>query len=366
MKGLRSVPYLVLSNTDMISSCALMFSYIVEAHHLPGSLLDFVPAARAGPMQQQLIAYDNETNCRGLIYLPNPILGTAGNKVLDLSEKSRDTSVKTLVSSESSENLDRGSTSIINTARSGAIRGDCPAPFGTPHRKVAATMSPDKAHTNHLTGTLSDLDRARSRVQVDLLDSIENGRLRNDLWRTALKMLSIGRAFQYRKPPPPPPPSIPAPRPQIIKTLEIPGISSKKPRSTSSTTAPLGSANPNKPMTARPSSTQKSNPASNPAATPSGATESLTTSRKPPNTSREKIYRTNLQYGFTEDIWRQIISHAAGADGILSKRQQLLVTRWAMDRKTLEQEREWLVLKEGNQIWHVLDEVKCLAYDGDV
>ncbi len=88
-QGLRSVPYIVLSDSGMTETGGLHLSYILECHHVPERLLTRVPQAKAGAPAQQLLSYD-ESQCRGIIYLPNPLLGSAGHKVLELAEVMRD------------------------------------------------------------------------------------------------------------------------------------------------------------------------------------------------------------------------------------------------------------------------------------
>ena len=66
---------------------------------------------------------------------------------------------------------------------------------------------------------------------------------------------------------------------------------------------------------------------------------------------------------FTVEMWQQIASYVIQADGIMSKGQQLSVLRWAMDRRTLSQEKESLGKLKSAQIWKVLDATGCLAYE---
>ena len=84
---------------------------------------------------------------------------------------------------------------------------------------------------------------------------------------------------------------------------------------------------------------------------------------KPTRPESQVPYRSQLPGGFTEDIWRRIVAHVVGAHGIMSKGQQLSVMRWAMDRRTLAQEKESLGKPKSAQIWKVLDGTGCLAYE---
>ena len=85
-RGLRSVPYFVLHDTAMTDICALHLSYIIAHHHKPDQLLTRVPPAKSGFHAQQLIEYDTQSQCKGIIYLPNGALGNTGLKVLELAD----------------------------------------------------------------------------------------------------------------------------------------------------------------------------------------------------------------------------------------------------------------------------------------
>ena len=86
-------------------------------------------------------------------------------------------------------------------------------------------------------------------------------------------------------------------------------------------------------------------------------------SPRPSPRGLQEQYRSQLLSGFTEDIWQQVASYVIEADGIMSKGQQLSVLRWAMDRRTLSQEKESLGKLKSAQIWKVLDATGCLAYE---
>ena len=75
----------------MTNTCALHLSFIVAYHHAPERLLTRVPPPKAGTHTQQLIDYDTGSQCKGIIYLPNPMIGnrSAGLRVLELAETFR-------------------------------------------------------------------------------------------------------------------------------------------------------------------------------------------------------------------------------------------------------------------------------------
>ena len=98
------------------------------------------------------------------MYFPNPELGSAGVKVLELAEQLR-----------------RHMLQDTDT--------DSPEP----------SVGQDSHDIKHLT---SELDRARSRIQGNTLRNL--GSTSDDLWHTALKMLCLGRIVTQRRTKPPP------------------------------------------------------------------------------------------------------------------------------------------------------------------
>ena len=377
---------------------ALYLSYIIVEHHDPSQLLSRVPTAKPGPEQHQLDSYD-ETQCRGIIYTTNAKATKMGIKVLDLAERERRTVAEHLSPIESND-------ALSSLFKADPVSEHSHALSALGHQlKVKSHGRRTSGSTNGHIGlsapaqkSMSDLDRARSRIQGEELE--RTGQYGNDLWRTAINMLCLCREIQYPHPKeihpavhhsvrdsvhtihrpiadlvlgedfPVLPPSTPQkPKKPIVKTLEVPGYPMRNVKA-SAPLPPLGHGNPNQAMVPRsdysrkPSVSEKSN----------GSTLPTSALRlAPPDTKfaeavarlKVRVYRSQLPCGFTEDIWWRILGQAASANGILSQRQQRFVLAWAMDRNTLKREREWLVEKEGNQIWHVLDGMNCLAYEFD-
>lgn len=348
-KGLRSVPYLILSNTGMTEACALHLSYVIGSHNLPKKLLSRVPAAKAGPHTQQLLAYDSETRCRGIVYLPNSHLGGAAMKVLELAEAVREGLCEDFDIED-----EEGFGDVVHKPKS-AENG----------RKIS---DPASKHGNKICISV-ELDRARSRIQGNVLQ--ESGPGSNDLWRTALKMLTLCRNIQ--------PVQEKKKSSSASKRSDImPEIVSRTHRSQQQTVStPLGTRSPNqyianpfarqwrldnsrlarvmapiKPSTGTPCKSLPVSSNSAPLVSPPLAASTISTP-----------YRTKLPCGLPDDIWRRIMATAAGANDILSVAQQKSVLRWAMDRSSLNKEKEFLGLKGSAQIWKVLESMGCLAYD---
>lgn len=361
-RGLRSVPYIVLSNSGMTEAGALHLSYILEVHHVPERLLTRVPHVKAGAPAQQLLSY-TESQCRGIIYLPNPLLDSAGHKVLELAEVMRDSHLDYAVddSPEPSKTLNM-STRRLRRA-SGVPVGLGPVACDRRRRNIASIGLSDQAGQDDLMG--SELDRARIRIQGNLLQHARPQS--NDLWRAALKMLSLGREIrpQTRKEAPPRPPT-PKTKAPIVRTLKVPRITPK-------TLKPLT------PLTLQRDPNQPISPWTTQFTKKSGSLPSTPTVTVTPKTplipeipvasaqipTETPVYRTKLPCGFPDCVWRRILALAAGAEGIMSELQQQSVLQWAMDRSTLRQESESLGLRASAQCWKILEATGCLAYELD-
>ena len=417
-KGLRSVPYLVFSNTSMTNTCALHLSFVVAYHHTPSRLLTRVPSPKAGTHTQQLIDYDSQSQCQGIVYLPNEKLGdrSAGLKVLELAEIFR---VEPLegAAEESPESSQTQITSSNTRRRVSSAHSSSPLVIGDTRRR-SAIIGREVEDRSVVLAT--NLDRARSKIQSEALG--QAGPLSNDLWGASLKMLCLGRHIQPRIEKVPAtknePPPVPKAKPPIIKTLVIPGFTLRpKPPP-----LPLSSQrDPNAPLmpwgnfTAKSSGAVPSSPTVIPATPlqetqfggrvdslsssgtamltasvpvaplptgqfgrpelPSSGEISTSTGPMPTGTALKgsvsedsalkgaKYYRSNLPCQLGEDVWRRIIALAAGADGVMSVGQQRSMLAYAMDLKTVKTENEQLGLTRANQIWKILEATGCLSYE---
>ena len=384
-RGLRSVPYFVLRDTAMTDICALHLSYIIAHHHKPSQLLARVPPAKAGLHAQQLLEYDTQSQCQGIIYLPNATLGNTGLKVLELADTIRDMSLDG-TADEDAEGLHIPRKSSTIPGR--ASNFHCTAPLvSSSNRRRSLTSAEDilQAEKAISAQNITNLDRARSRIQGDALQ--EAGPLSNDLWRVALRVLCLGRDIQMQEKKEPPP--VPKAKAPVIKTLSVPG-----PRLKSLTIKPpmplTSERDANRPVVPWGKFSQKSSsipqslnisPTSSQQVTFGGREKvppvdprniriqplvhTAAPSRAVSLSAKNKIYQTRLPCGFSEDVWRRIIGLAAGADGIMSEDQQRSMLSWAMNRKTLSKESEILGLTLASQIWRVLEGTRCLTYDMD-
>lgn len=346
----------------MTEICALHLSYIVASHNMPDLLLSHLPAVKPGAAAQQLLAYDQDSGCRGVIYALNSQLGPAGLKVLDLAEAIRDSLLDEGNQGELSERVFPEHKPANTTRRASDVRGHPPA--SDRRRSNSTPGGIDHGGNDSVSNIRAELDRARSRIQGNYIQECGTGS--NDLWRVAMKLLILGRAISS-------------------------GVHYEDSSSAAISSGILGSggsyepalrAIKAKPQSASPLAAKDSNQSIKPNFGPWRWEHSrlmpLTTTEMPskkllsppisPLTKNPQAisYRSQLPCQFSEDIWRRIIATAAGADGIMSEAQQLSMLRWAWDRNTLSRESESLGLKDSAQIWKVLEATGCLGYDMNV
>ena len=367
----------------MNDACALYLSYIIPVHQSPDQLLLHVPPAKAGVAAQQLITYDLQSGCLGIIYRPNRKLGAAGIRLLELSEQLRtgfsdssdgDTSS---FGTGASPRSYRSSSVSINEGR----RGSGWSSHSVKRRTSDASSinDPDQMYQGFVEKTLWNLETTRHRIQGDILR--DHGPHCNDLWTLALIILRVGRLF-----------SRPLPKGKEKQT-ESPAPDDKDPRlpdiiALSPTMTPLQQRwkthhgaptlrlgrkwiNDREELVQIPDSPSPTEIASSSmkASTAANSKESsppLTTDIKPrkkPEDYFKGPYRSGLRFGFSETVWRTIISLATGADRYMSVAQQLNAIEYAMDRNTLVKETENLGKPGSAQCWKVLDAMGALEYE---
>ena len=377
-KGLRSVPYIVVSKTNMTETCALHLSYVVSLHATSELLLQRVPPARAGAQAQQLMSYDTETKCDGIIYYPNANLGSTGTKTLQLAEIMRKGVLDDM-------NVCSGVTSQVSTpaSKSGSLRRTSDrfsSPIVACSRRRSGTVGTGHDHEDSEKSVAYELERLRHRIQGNILRDV--GASSNDLWRMSLKMLCASRAL--------------CPRTMDELQTAMNGTAHSEPNveeapevtiaSTDSSlfatpiatpvpkTRPLAHRNPNQPLTLRLGQEWRNGklvltpiaPSPRSPVFPTVPTSPTPPPPSPPPPESPMIakvpYRTKLPCGFPTDTWRRILAYAIDAHRTMSIEQQVAMISWATDRRTLFQEIESLGKPRSAQIWKVLEATGCLAY----
>ncbi|KAL8807606.1 MAG: hypothetical protein Q9182_000590 [Xanthomendoza sp. 2 TL-2023] len=346
---------------------ALHLSYVLACHHTPERLLKQVPPPRPGHQTQLLDAYDSQTGCQGIIYLPNDHVTGPGHKMLELCESTRRSLLDHDWPRRSPEYSLGESRRTISSRRSSLTHPSLSViPSGSRRR------SGTKGEHDEVTGSEAihiELDRARSRIQGNTLR--DAGVQSNDLWRTVIRMLGTCRmlcpAHREETRTSNPAEETVSPR-QPVQDPEFPAL----PKGHSKAfvgyldpwAPPLGAKNPHLPVTPQAKKQQLKIKTATPSPFPAETTSPTAVSPKI-GSSQMIPYRSDLPHGLPEHAWTRIIGQYLGADRYMSRNQQRNVLRWAVDRKTLGREMESLGKPESAQIWKVLEGMGCLAYEGD-
>lgn len=364
-RGLRSVPYLIFINVGLTNACAFHLSVILLAHRLPEALLTFLPHGKpVAPAQGE---YDDQ--CQGVIYLPNGKLERHGRRLIELAETNRQKVIET-------ESADSDSDGSLNqeTTPGTAIPGHY-----SPHANWGRERGTKRREMRKQHQT--NLERSKKLLLLDVLKA--DGVHSVELWSVAFKMMVVSRALLLKN----------ESRPGKESTeISEEGKALKEIPAAEGSKGPILSKVPpgyfeksNPPQLFTPGwddfeinfpAIQKSAPVPSAPAKPTvDPCTPETTSRHGKKKSYSNIHsrsapagpsttstRELSRFGLPMEIWRVIIADAVGANGILSKEQQMTVMRYASDWNALEQEISVQGAAENQQIWKILETVGCLAY----
>jgi hypothetical protein len=151
--GLRSIAYIILSDTTMGDVGALHLAYIVKQHYLPSQLS--APLRHLPSIAMMELEKRSGFECSGIMYKPNAYL------------------------SESSEKLLRGAESIRKRFSS-----------------VSQAVDEESLDFAPTTSRFNNLDSLRKKIQRA---TIENYGISSvQLWQTAIKLLTFARALVYK------------------------------------------------------------------------------------------------------------------------------------------------------------------------
>ncbi|KAL2009737.1 hypothetical protein VTN00DRAFT_5544 [Thermoascus crustaceus] len=354
-RGLRSIPYLIISSVSMTNACAVHLASILSIHRSPEQLLAFLPGGKA------LTLPDIVGQCKGIVWLPNRDLGPLAQKLLEMTEMFRDWTSDTESDDELAEEIRSPSKAAGNPL---AVQSPLNKADITKQRQVRKKLDIEYV-------------RLTKRVRIDIL-KVE-GVHSADIWSTALKMMVTCRALlledkdrrgdaatggeeiilEHPE----------EPEESINPEMHIPGSVSAASRvgpfhpSTEDfamhfPTIQGASATTMTPT--RPQSKEAENitPPSQTQATRSGKGHARTT----PGASAPAKKET-WRFGLPMELWRRIIADALGAEGILNQEQQLQTMRYASDWNALAYELTIKGAAEHQQIWKILDSINCFTYN---
>lgn len=364
IRGLRSIPYLIISKTELSDKAALFLSYILPVHPTPDRLLRYLPPTRPGFQAEILDRYDHFSGCSGIVYQKNEQFTSMGLRVLELAENIRDATLYPTSALPRSKQV----SDIFNT----------PLTPVRPRKESLLAPLGNSPHTNYGSGTAVELERARSKIQGALLKESGTGSI--EVWRTALRMLATSRTILFDK------------GNTGSEYFSFSGRSLNFNSPTRSGFSSLGSFSLQTSCLNHPQNAhfQQHHPhiLDVPAWDgPNLATIGDSTARKstsdPPSPTRivfsasAKVFEQeegqqkgpedqpkgpkDLPGNLPEDIWVQIITLATDPKDILSAKQRRNVVGWARTSDTLERERELAGKPKPVQVWRLLEGLECLG-----
>jgi hypothetical protein len=343
--GLRSIPYLILSETALNNTAALYLSYVIQNHRLVSELLAHVPSAKPGTQTHQQAEYDEIAGCYGIIWKPNSQLEELGKRVLDTAESLRMKDMeRNMIADEDSLGESIIEMSLEeHTPSTTRVRRDSATSTGSPSLKPVNLPS-------------ANIDRIRSRLQ---LEELKNGINQNDLWSTAMKMLRLTRTLFYvpKRPKPALSPSKSGGKGKIILQLQsLNEISHPKRVSFS----PKPTSSPRKDESPKPSS--PSTPEKQLYQLMSNQLNFSTKLSKKTIEMLGRAYRSDLPQGLPEHVLVKIILEAAEVGNVLDQTQQNKVIKWGSSKEALVEEYHVRGKPQTAQIWKALSGMGCLSY----
>lgn len=346
----------MFSQTSMTDRSALFLSYILPAHPTPDRLLRHLPPARPGIQLEVLQHYETSSGCHGLIYQPNENFTAVGLRALELAEALRD-----------------GFLSGPRDSRSRRVSDASLSPQTPVRARKESIGISQQSHTSPINGTFStELERARSKIQGNLLKELGVGA--TELWRTALRMLSMSRTVFFKEetvvqesfPFFPHAPLHSSPIRSGYSSLGSPfSLHPLPPAKTSVDGSGIGFQAPTLP-TGWIGSSLSGNPVgmSHQLDAPSSPGSIRDNSGSSPATSsHESLQKKPLPGNLDTETWVRIISLAADPKGILTTKQRWNIVEWARRGDTLDRERDLAGKPKSVQIWRLLEAIECLGFD---
>lgn len=384
-RGLRSVPYLILSNIALTNGGAIHLASMITVHRTPEQLLGYLPAGRTPTLP------DTEDRCNGLIWFPNETLGQSEHKLLEMAEVVRQHASIPNSDDEVSDDNGESSSAMEST--------DLP---------VSTALRQQKKKRDF------EYSRISKRVRIDAL-KIE-GVHSSKLWSTALRMMVVTRALLLEdkdRAVNVPPEEIEPEQEQSSEQDMIPEQLAQEESLNSEDVSmsedcsewDIPEATPRGPFFPGSQTFEENFPAlqASPADFPINPatfqedhlprsqevpTQGASVNEAPTNRIKDKTItsaprnnssrpgkaqrprppvltvakKRSWRYRLPFEFWRKIIADGVGANGILDREQQTLIMRYASDWEAVAYELTTRGALENQQIWKFLETVKCFTY----
>jgi hypothetical protein len=328
-RGLRAIPYIILSNCQLDDAGALHLSYALEQHHLPQYLMTKL---KDGSREAKRKEEDDANGPFGLVYCDNTSLSSYGARLLDYANTAR----ATLAASQGAPTPNGSWTDAMM--------------ISPPTRTRKMSMQSDNSDRRTSVPS-SNMLSLRKRLQRTTIE--QHGVQGVQLWHAAMKALyaarvvlprashnlsnGMGTAYASKLAILSSPPGEP-----IVAVTET---------SQSAVTAEISS-------TAQPPERRADSPLHGPGA--SSNTMKLSISIK-----IDKQFERDARNpkGFPTWIWQKIIWEFAGGADILNDEQVDDIIIYARDRSNIAEELQTMAKGESHQVWHVLEQLDCFTYE---
>ncbi|KAL3455194.1 hypothetical protein BJX64DRAFT_295280 [Aspergillus heterothallicus] len=351
-RGLRAIPYLILSNLELTTRSAIHISHMLTIQRSSEQLLNFLPPVKASAIPE------SAENNKCIIWQPNNSLPDFAQSLLEITESVREFKL-------------RAESEI-----------DAPSDDEDTQRRAQSKM-------------MLDYTRLTKRVRLDSLRL--EGVACSDIAITALKMMVVARALLLEDKDRPVVNTIeetarteeaqeeePEQEPEVQEEVIFhPAPAAGCPPSTFFTFEPPFSLGPfdrasagfdeDFPALMKPTP-RKLHPIqeeseqelrdSEESARPSPSTSPSPnqTGRSGKNNRHNRGRKQEWRFGLPFDIWRSIIADAVGADGILDVEQQSRIVQYASDWNVVAYGQGIIGVVAHQQIWKFLETVGCFTY----
>ncbi|KAL1988352.1 hypothetical protein VTN96DRAFT_10035 [Rasamsonia emersonii] len=345
-RGLRSIPYLILSNVSMTSGSAVHLSTILSMHRAPERLLAFLPGGKAPNLP------DLAGCSKGIVWLPNEGLGSLAREFLEMTEK---------IGQSGSDTESEGDVNDSNGPR---------AVHGVSHGDVKRRQMRKKLDVEYT--------RLKKRVRIDVLNF--EGVHSAEIWSVALKMMVQCRAILLEDRDRPPA-AASSESSQLERTLDHES-QTKHEAFCTTTESDIVASGPFHPSTENfdihfpilqgktrpvsPPPQERPKKATNPMPPPHGKLPSSSSGKglnHAASTATNSLPRKEKwRFDLPMEIWRRIIANAVGAEGILDREQQLQIMYYSTNWNSLAQEMSVKGAADNQQIWKILESMDCFTY----
>ncbi|KAL4972548.1 hypothetical protein BDW66DRAFT_154647 [Aspergillus desertorum] len=398
-RGLRSVPYFILSNLELKTSSAVHLSRMLATQRASEQLLTFLPPAKASAIPE------SAEEGKSIIWQPNEGLGATAKRLLEVTESILAHNTK----AQAQEDSDGG----LNTGKGGEVSET----DEDTKRKVQSKLA-------------LEFSRLTKRVRLEALK--QEGVQASDIAITALRMMVLSRALlledrdrvvevpepeQTEETPssedrasdeqqeelheqeyvsegdltveqsPSPVEYLPGPQYTFAQSFasgpfhpgaklfdeEFPALQPIRQEQHQLSAKPAAPG-PDVDEVVAPSAITVPSPnpdhaasSENGAKTDAGpASGSFHSNRPGKGNARgcvvQKTRKTSWRFNLPAEIWQRIIADAVGADGILDQEQQQRIMQYAVDWDAVAYELTIKGAEDHQQIWKFLQTVGCFTY----